>query len=112
MFRGADVGSDHNLAVSTIRLSLAALKQHKQQLRYNTSNLLNKDILTSFNTTISGRFQALPELHESSDINKEWTNFTRTVNKLKPQQNTLATEGYITEEVNGVSGSPLIQGIP
>ena len=81
MFSGADVGSDHDLAVSTIRLSLAALKQHKQQLRYNTSNLLNKDILTSFNATISGRFQALPELPESSDINEEWTNFTSTVNK-------------------------------
>ena len=39
VFRGADVGSDHNLKVSTIRLSLAALKQQKQQLRYNTSNL-------------------------------------------------------------------------
>ena len=29
VYRGADVGSDHNLAVSTVRLSLAALKKQK-----------------------------------------------------------------------------------
>ena len=45
VYRGADVGSDHNLAVSTVRLSLAALKKQKEQRRYNTVNLLNRDIL-------------------------------------------------------------------
>ena len=60
---------------------VSALKQQKQQLRYNTSNLLNKDTLTSFNSTIIGRSQALAEIIESSDINEEWTNFTSTVNK-------------------------------
>ena len=81
MFRGADVGRNRNLAVTTIQLSLAALKRQKKQLRYNTSNLLNIDILASFNATIGGRFQALAKLNESSDINKEWTNFTSTINK-------------------------------
>ena len=81
VFRGADVGSDHNPAVTTIRLSLGALKQQKQQLRYNTSNLLNRDILNSFDATIGDRFQALAELNESSGINEEWTNFTSTIKK-------------------------------
>ena len=34
-----------------------------------------------FNATIGGRFQALAELNESSDINEEWTNFASTINK-------------------------------
>ena len=81
VYRGADVGSDHNLAVTTIRLSLRALKKQKKQLKYNTANLLNRDILTSFNATIGGKFQVLAELDEAPDVNEEWTNFSKTVNK-------------------------------
>ena len=75
------IGSDHNLAVITIRLSIAVLKQQKKQLEYNTANLLNTDILASFDATIGGKFQVLAELDEVSDINEEWANFTTTINK-------------------------------
>ena len=64
VFTGADVGSDHNLAVSTICLSLAALKQQKKQLRYNISNLLKRDILVSFDATIGGKCKVLTELED------------------------------------------------
>ena len=79
--RGADVGSDHNLAVTTIRLLLAVIKQQKKHLKYNTANLLNREILARFEATSGGEFYALAELDEASDINEEWTNFTTTVNK-------------------------------
>ena len=81
VYGGADVDSDHNLSVTTIRLSLAALKQQNKQLKYNTANLLNRDMLVSFEATIGGKFHALAELDEASDINEEWANFTRTVSK-------------------------------
>jgi len=81
VYRGADVGSDHNLAITTVRLSLAALKKQKKQLKYNTANLLHRDILASFNATIGGKFQALAKLDEVSDVDEEWSNFSNTVNK-------------------------------
>ena len=62
MYRGADVGSDHNLVVTIIPFSPAVLKQQKKQLKYNTANLLNRDILASFDATIGGIFHALAEL--------------------------------------------------
>ncbi|XP_072015023.1 uncharacterized protein [Amphiura filiformis] len=76
----ADVGGDHNLAITTVRLSLAVLKQQKKQLKFNSSNLSNRDILASFNATIGGKFNILAELDDTSDINEEWANFTDTVN--------------------------------
>ncbi|XP_072033210.1 uncharacterized protein [Amphiura filiformis] len=80
VYRGADVGGDHNLAITTVRLSLAVLKQQKKQLKFNSSNLSNRDILASFNATIGGKFNILAELDDTSDINEEWANFTDTVN--------------------------------
>ncbi|XP_072028338.1 uncharacterized protein [Amphiura filiformis] len=56
------------------------LKQQKKQLKFNSSNLSNRDILASFNATIGGKFNILAELDDTSDINKEWANFTDTVN--------------------------------
>ena len=63
------------------------IKQQKNQLKYNIANLLNRDILASFDATIGGKFQALAELGESSDINEEWAKITTTVKKV--QQNIL-----------------------
>ena len=82
VYRGADVGSDHNLAVSTVRLSLAALKKQKKQLRYDTANLLNRDILTSFNATIGGKSHALADLDEVCDVDDKWTIFSSTINSV------------------------------
>ena len=81
IYRGADVGSDHNLAISTIQLSLAALKRQKKQAKYDSAKLLEKDILECFDATIGGMFQALSELvEEATDIDEEWSNFTSAVN--------------------------------
>ena len=81
VYRGADVGSDHNLAISTIKRSLAALKRQKKQAKYDSAKLLERDILECFDATIGGRFHALAELDEEiADINEEWSNFTSAVN--------------------------------
>ena len=75
VFRGADVGSDHNLAKSTVRLSLAAIKHQKWQPRYDISKLQEDEILVQFNATIGCRYHALAELNEETDIDAEWNNF-------------------------------------
>ena len=80
VYRGADVGSDHNLVISTIQLSLRALKKQKKQPRYDSAKLFERNILESFDATIGGRFQALAEMDEEADINEEWDNFSNAVN--------------------------------
>ena len=81
VFRGADVGSDHNLSISTVRLSLAANKQQKQQPKYDTSKLQENEILAQFNATIGGRYHALAELDEETEVDAEWNNFSSAVNE-------------------------------
>ena len=81
VYRGADVGSDHNLTISTIKFSLAALRRQKKQAKYDSAKLLEGDVLDCFDATIGGRFHALAELDEEiADINEEWSNFTSAVN--------------------------------
>ena len=89
--RGADVGSDHNLAIPTIKLSLAALRRQKKQAKYDSAKLLEGDIVDCFDATIGGRFHSLAELDEEiADINEEWSNFTSAVNDAA-KKNTLTT---------------------
>ena len=52
VYRGADVGSDHNLAISTIKLSLAALRRQKKQAKYDSAKLLERDILDCFDALL------------------------------------------------------------
>ena len=79
--RGADVGSDHNLAITTVQLSLAAVGKQKRQAKFDSGKLKERDILKCFDASIGGRFQALAELDaDTADINEEWSHFTSAVN--------------------------------
>ena len=80
VFRGADIGSDHNLASTSIRLSLSACRQQRKQARFDSAKLLNRDILKSFDATIGGSFHVLADLDETADIDGEWEHFSKTVN--------------------------------
>ncbi len=86
VYRGADIGSDHNLAVTTIRLSLAASKQQKKQLKYDFAKLLDRDILQCFDATVGGKFHALVELEEEDDIDKEWNHFSSSINEAAKKE--------------------------
>ena len=88
VYRGADVGSDHNLVISTIQLSLRTLKKQKKQARYDSAKLFERNILESFDATIGGRFQALAEMDEEADINEEWATFPMP--SMLQQKNTWA----------------------
>ena len=63
-----------------MRLSLAALKQQKKQLKYDTSKLQDEELLTRFKATIGGRFHALAEPDEGTEIDDKWSTFTSAVN--------------------------------
>ena len=80
VYRGAYVGSDYNLAVTILHLSLAALKQQKKQPKHDTSKLQDEELLTCLNATIGGRFHALAEPDEGTEIDDEWNTFTSAVN--------------------------------
>ena len=90
VYRGADVGSYHNLAIATAHLSLAAIKQQKQQPKYDTSKLQENEILVQFNTTIWGRHYALAELDEETDVAEEACRVTLPLPLMQIHQNILA----------------------
>ena len=54
--------------ISTVHLSLAAIKHQKRQPMYDTSKLQEDEILVQFNATNGGRYHALEELTEETDI--------------------------------------------
>ena len=41
--RGADVGSDHNLAITTVQLSLAAVRKQKKQAKFDSGKLKERE---------------------------------------------------------------------
>ncbi|XP_072048764.1 uncharacterized protein [Amphiura filiformis] len=69
VYRRADVGIDHNLAITTIHVI------------YDTSKLLESDVLTCFHAKIGGKFHALAELDANTDVDEEWNVIVDTVNR-------------------------------
>ena len=62
--RGADVGSDHMLVVSTIRQKLRRAVKPSQRRRPNLGKLKDPDIRTEFNIKLQNRFQTLADMEE------------------------------------------------
>ena len=75
-FRGADVGSDHNLVICNVKLSLKAVKKQGKSLRkvYNTDKL--KDQLTrhEFSIKLKNRFRILQDIETDDElvVEKTW----------------------------------------
>ena len=109
VYRGADVGSDHNLVISTIQLSLRALKKQKKQPRYDSAKLFERNILESFDATIGGRFQAFAEMDEEADINEEWDNFSNAVNAAA-KEHLGQRKGKQTDWISSQSKEPIRKG--
>lgn len=87
VYRGADIGCDHNLAITTICLSLAASKQQQKHMKYDFAKLLDRDnILKCFDATVGGKFHALVELEDEDDIDKEWNHFRSSINEAAKKE--------------------------
>lgn len=89
-FREADVNSDHNLLVGTVKLKLAkVLKKKETRSRFNVNQLKLKDVKHKFTIELRNRFSCLEEEGEIIDVDvdlqksldQNWKLIKETYNK-------------------------------
>ena len=78
-YRGADIGSDHDLVIAKIRLKLAVTKKTKRPPKLNTEALLIAENAARYAIEISNRFDTLTYLEEGEDVEREWQEFKTAV---------------------------------
>ena len=102
--RGADVASDHQLLVGTLKTKLKAFKElaDKPHHKFNTQHLNNETVKEVFKCTVKNRYEALSGLiEESTGIEQHWekiqdiwkTTCTEVLGKRKREQ-----KAWITPE--------------
>ena len=70
-FRGADLGSDHELVVAKIQLKLAAQRKMKKPPKLSTSDLLDSSLRDKYQVKIAERYDVLPQLPPEPDVDFE-----------------------------------------
>ena len=74
-YRGADIGSDHNLVICSIQLSLKAVHKQGKALRkvFNTDRLKENHIKQEFAIKLQNRFRILEDLEDDEDeVENTW----------------------------------------
>ena len=78
-FRGADIGSDHNLCIAKLKIKL---KKHQNIIfhrKIDTKRLLESDLQEEYNTKITNQYSALNKPSELvnpiTSIEMKWENF-------------------------------------
>ncbi len=73
VFRSADIGSDHYLVCTTIKLRLKTKPREKKNTRvkYNTTRLKNEAILKTFTINLRNRLQVLEDEETGIEDNEE-----------------------------------------
>ena len=67
-FPGADIGSDHDLVLSTIKLKLKAKRQPKSpRIRFDLDKLKDPEVAEVFQAQVGGKFAALNLLDSDVD---------------------------------------------
>ena len=67
-FTGADIGSDHDLLMTSVRLRLKKIKKGKSpKIRFDLEKLKDPDIAAEFQATIGGKFAPLFTAHLDID---------------------------------------------
>ena len=63
VYRSADIGSDHYLVCTTVKLRLRRMPMVKKctRTKYDTAKLKNEDILKTFSITLRNRYQVLED---------------------------------------------------
>ena len=100
-FPGADVGSDHDLVLTTLRLKLKSKKKEKSpRIKFDLEKLKDPEIMEVFQAKIGGRFAALNFIHEDIDSITESFNAaveetaTEVLGKLRKKN-----KPWITDEI-------------
>ncbi len=78
VFRGADMGSDHHLHVSTIRLKFKRTPARKTIRPFAVEKLKAPDIKQRFQLELRNRFQILQNT-EGAQLEHQWTNIKDTM---------------------------------
>jgi hypothetical protein len=82
VFRGADVGSDHNLVVIRPKLKLHRTgKKVSTCARYETCKLKSKEIIAKFKIELRNRFSVLEEQTTDNEIETQWETFKISYNE-------------------------------
>ena len=84
-FRAADVDSDHNLLVGTLKLKLAKVyKKKESRKRFDLNQLKQKEVRNKFNLELRNRFDCL-EVEETVDdlqaLDRKWEGIRDVYNK-------------------------------
>ena len=61
-YRGADIGSDHNLCIAKLKAKLKCRKTNKIAQKINSQRLRNVDMRQKFGIALQNRFQPLENL--------------------------------------------------
>ena len=73
VYRSADIGSDHHLAWTDIKLRLSKQTTGKKKCRvkYDTARLRNEEVLRRFNIALQNRYQVLENEETAVEENEE-----------------------------------------
>ena len=81
VMRGADVGSDHNLLITKLKLKLHKVQGKAiKSKRYESCKLKIPEIKERFSLELKNRFSALTDIEEQ-DIDSHWTEFKNIYNE-------------------------------
>ena len=71
-FPGADVGSDHDLLMTTVKLKLKSKRNPKNpRIRFDLDKLKDKEVADVFNAQVGGKFAALNLLQDVDTLTNE-----------------------------------------
>jgi hypothetical protein len=77
-YRGADVGSDHNLCIGQLKLKLKTATKKQLQLRIDSRRLSNSKVQKEFQLELKNRFDELGDEREQNIENK-WNNIKTVI---------------------------------
>ena len=99
--RGADVGSDHYLVETRLKLKLKRNpREMNGRTRLDTQKLADQEMFVKYNIEVRNRFQALTELEEENadHINNRMENiYVLGIAKSKENQQTLVARRDVEE---------------
>ena len=73
VYRSADIGSDHHLVCTVVKLRLSKQTTEKKRCRvqYDTARLRNEEVLRRFNIALQNRYQVLENEETAVEENEE-----------------------------------------
>ena len=78
VYRSADIGSDHHLVCTLVKLRLSKQTAGKKRCRvkYDTERLRNEEVLRRFNVALQNRYQVLENeetaVEESEEVEQDF----------------------------------------